>query len=237
MGRFESTQWSIVLAARDQPTTLSRKALAALCETYWKPLYYFVRKKGHDAQEAQDLTQEFFARFIEKDYLKTVDRDRGTFRSFLLAAMAHFLANEWEKARAQKRGGGALHLSLDFTSVDNESPLELAGGLSPERLFERQWALAVLAKTLESLERAYATTGKQALFAALKGQLTGASGAAPYADIARALGMSENAVKVAVHRLRKRYREALKREIAQTVEHPGDVDAELQHLFQALSYG
>lgn len=235
MAEFESTQWSVVLAARDHPTVRSREALASLCNTYWKPLYFFVRRKGYPVEEAQDLTQEFFARFIEHGYIQSVDQERGKFRSFLRASMSHFLANEWNRARTQKRGGGAAHFSLDFTTVNDESPLEVADTLTPERIYERQCALALLGDTLKALEGEYRADNKAELFQALKFQLATGPDAAPYSEIAVRLGMSEAAVKTAAHRLRNRYRDTLKRKVAQTVENKADVASELRDLFQALT--
>jgi RNA polymerase sigma-70 factor (ECF subfamily) len=220
---FAHTRWSVVLAAQDPVRATT--ALEELCRTYWYPLYAYVRRCGHSAEDAQDLTQAFFARLLEKNWLESVAPEKGRFRAFLLVALKHFLANEWDKARAQKRGGGVVPVSLDAETRYQREPRD---ELSPDRLFDRQWALAVLAIVLHRLG------DKQRLFAALRGTLTGEEPAGGYAAVARQLGLNEGAIKVAVHRLRKRYRELLRAEIAQTVSDPAQVAEELRSLFAAF---
>lgn len=229
--QFETTRWSVVLDAGGHQTTAARKALTTLCETYWPPLYAFLRRRGHSPEDAQDLVQGFFLRFLEKNYLSAVDPERGKFRSFLLASLKHFLADEWDKAQAQKRGGGALHLSIDFATA---SALSLAGGPTPEKAYERQWALTVLDQALTRLQDQYTQTGKEHLFTALKNLLTAQKEDISYRQLAETLGLTEGAVKTAVHRLRRRYRKLLRAIIAETVATKGDVDEEMQALMAAL---
>ena len=229
--RFATTRWSQVLAAGQAPTVMSREALANLCEVYWYPLYAYVRRRGHSPEDSQDLTQAFFARLLEKNWLDTVTPEKGKFRAFLLAAVKHFLANEWDKAQAQKRGGGVVPVSLDAETRYQREPLN---ELTPDRLFDRQWALALLEIVLAKLRDEHDTADKRRLFEALRGTLTGDQPEAGYAELGRQLGINEGAIKVAVHRLRKRYRELLRAEIAQTVSDPGQVAEELRSLFAAF---
>ena len=229
--RFEPTQWSIVLAAgKDQPE--ARGALEHLCSTYWYPLYAFVRRQRYGPQDAQDLTQEFFARLLEKQWLADVDRSKGRFRSFLLAAMKHFLANEWDHARAQKRGGGRVPISLDAMTAESRYAMEPAALETPERVFERRWALTLLDRVLNHLRDEFAKAGKLAVFDELKSALAGDK--TPYSEIGARLGMSEGAVKVAVHRLRGRYRDLIRAEVAQTVDSEAEIEDELRSLMSAL---
>jgi RNA polymerase sigma factor (sigma-70 family) len=233
---FATTHWSVVLAAATHhDTTRAHDALARLCQTYWYPLYAYVRRRGYAAHDAQDLTQAFFAQLLERQSLASVDPERGRFRSFILTALNHFLASEWKKGRAQKRGGGCPNLSLDWAAAEQRFDLEPATHAAPDRLFDRQWALTLLAEVLNRLEREYQAEGRADLFAALKETLMGLRESQPYAGLARSLGMSENAVKVAVHRLRQRYRELIRAEIANTLDSGRDVEAELRHLFQVLA--
>jgi len=234
---FVTTQWSVVLAAGRADTTLARDALARLCQTYWYPLYAYVRHRGHTAHDAQDLTQEFFARLLEKNSLGRVSRERGKFRSFLLGAMNHFLVDEWKRARAQKRGGGRQLLSLDAHDAETRFGREPVDKVTPERLFEQNWALALLDNVYHRLRREYETAGRKPMFDALKFSLTGSRSAVSYAELAKRLGLTEATVKVAVHRLRQRYRQLLREEVAQTVAGPGDVEEELRGLFRALASG
>jgi DNA-directed RNA polymerase specialized sigma24 family protein len=230
---FSTTHWSLILrAGSEQPS--SREALAALCQRYWFPIYAFIRRAGHHEHDAQDLTQGFFTRFLEKDYLHDVDRQRGRFRSFLLASVGHFLANARDHARAAKRGGGKAPLSLDFARAEERYGAEPAGQWTPEKLYHRRWALELLQAVLERLQREWATPERQEFFRLAQDHLTGASPAAPLADIARACGMTEGAVKTAVHRLRRRYRALLREEIGHTVAAPDEIDEELRQLFAAL---
>ncbi len=232
--RFATTRWSLVAAAGRSASPQSDRALATLCEDYWFPLYAFVRREGYSPHDAQDLTQEFFARLLQKNYLADADRRRGRFRSFLLASLKHFLSKERDRARAQKRGGGRAPLSLDFASAESRYRLEPADELTAERLFDRRWALTVLEQVLGRLRAESAAADKLPLFDQLKGFLTGRKGSRPYSEVADELAMTEGAVKVAVHRLRRRYRELLKQEIAQTLTGPEELDDELRHLFAAV---
>ena len=232
---FATTHWSLVLAARGRPSPDARAALADLCRVYWYPLYAFVRRSGHDATTAEDLTQEFFARLLEKGWLGQADRTKGRFRSFLLAACKHFLTNERDRARALKRGGGKPPLPIDFGGADERYAREPADELTPERLFERRWALALLDQVLVDLRAEYAAAGRGALFDRLKAHLGGAADSAPYESVAVELGMTAGAVKVAAHRLRQRYRDRLRDAIARTLNDPAAVDDEIRHLFAVLS--
>jgi RNA polymerase sigma factor (sigma-70 family) len=234
-GVFATTRWSVVLTAQRDDSTRAFEALSSLCRAYWYPLYAFVRRKGHPPQDAQDLTQEFFARLLEKNWLADVSRERGRFRSFLLAAMKHFLANEWDKARAQKRGGGQAFITLDAASAETRYALEPADNATPERIFERRWAMTLLDQVLARLRDEFSSAGKGELFEGLKATLTGGRNSQPYAELGAQLGLSEGAVKVAVHRLRLRYRELLREEISNTVGSEADVEEELRHLFAVLS--
>ncbi len=233
--QFVTTQWTAVLAAGRSDSTHARTALEKLCRDYWFPLYAYVRRQGHDAHDAQDLTQEFFARLLEKNYLADVQREKGRFRSFLLAAMKHFLANEWHRANAQKRGGGQKLIPLEAGDAESRYGVEPAHNESPDKLFERRWALTVLDLVLTRLREEHVASGKINNFDALKGCLTGDRALLPYAELGATLGMSEGAVKVAVHRLRQRYRELLRAEIANTVATAAEVEEEMRHLFAALS--
>jgi RNA polymerase sigma factor (sigma-70 family) len=231
--RFETTQWSIVLAAGRGGGGGSRDALAALCESYSYPVYAYVRRCGHGADEAEDLTQAFFAALIEKRFLSAADPERGRFRSFLLAAVAHFLANERDREAALKRGGGRVVVSLDAGDAEWRYGREPSHEETPERVFERRWALTLLDRTLARLRAESERAGHGARFERLKGFLTGEGGGG-YAEAAAGLGLSEGAAKVAVHRLRRRYRELLRDEIARTLADPAAVDDELRELFAAL---
>jgi RNA polymerase sigma-70 factor (ECF subfamily) len=232
---FATTHWSVVLAAGRSDTTQAQAALEKLCRTYWYPLYCYVRRRGHSAPDAQDLTQGFFACLLGRQSLAGADPDRGRFRSFILTAMKYFLASEWKKSVAQKRGGGCGMLSLDWAAAEQRFDLEPATHATPDTLFEKQWALTLLAEVLNRLEIEFQGEGRADLFAALKPTLLGASESQPYAQLARRLGMNESAVKVAVHRLRKRYRELIRAEIANTLDDSQDVESEMRHLFQVLA--
>ena len=232
--RFASTRWSIVLDAGRGSSPSSAEALATLCRTYWYPLYAYVRRRVNDVHEAQDLTQAFFARLLEKDCVSLADPERGRFRSFLLTAMKHFLANEWSKARAQKHGGGQSHLTLDFEAGESRYRIEPVDLATPESLYDEQWALALLDRVFETLRDEYRRSGKEKQFEILKIYITAHSSRIPYAEVGGTLNMTENAVSVAVHRLRRRYREMLRWEIAQTVATPEDVDDEIRSLFASL---
>jgi RNA polymerase sigma factor (sigma-70 family) len=232
---FVTTHWSMVLSAGRSDSTHAQAALEKLCRTYWLPIYAFVRRQGHNSHDAQDLTQEFFSRLLEKKSLAGVDPAKGRFRSFLLGSLKHFLANEWDKARAQKRGGGQRLISIDANHAETSYAIEPADQMTAEKIFERRWALTLLEQVMQQLREDYVRDGKTRLFEELKSTLTGASRSAPYAEIAARLAMSEGAVKVAVHRLRQRYRELLRAEIAHTVASPAEVEDEIRNLFATLS--
>jgi DNA-directed RNA polymerase specialized sigma24 family protein len=232
---FVTTQWSMVLAAGGSDTTHAQDALARLCQTYWHPLYAYVRRVGYSSHDAQDLTQEFFARLLEKKYLAAANESRGRFRSFLLSSLKHFLANEWDKAGAQKRGGHQVPISIDAAAAETSCQWEPADHVTADKIYERRWALTLLEGVMRRLREDYARSGKENLFDQLKPTLTEASRAVRYAEIATRLNAGEGAVKVAVYRLRQRYREVLRAEIAETVASPGEVEDELRNLFAALS--
>jgi len=227
----------VVLSAGGSDSTRAREALSRLCQTYWYPLYAYVRRRGHSPQDAEDLTQEFFARLLQHNWVALADRSKGRFRSFLLMVLSRFLANEWDKIRAQRRGGGVPMFSLTMDTAETRYCLEPATTTSPEDLFERKWAVTLLDQVLVALHDEYHKAGKTAVFEALKPCLVGPSKAQPYQVLAARLGMTEGAVKVAVHRLRERYRLRLKKEVSQTVASPSDVDSELRHLFRVLARG
>ncbi len=233
--QFAATRWSIVLAAGHRSSPDSRRALESLCQTYWYPLYAYVRRRVTDVHEAQDLTQEFFATLLERNGLQAADRERGRFRSFLLTACRNFLADEWDKAKSQKRGGGRRAIPLNFEDVESRYSLEPADDLSPERLYEQQWALTFLDHVLTCLRDEFVGKGKEHHFQALKPFLGGDNEAGSYEAAARDLGISEAAAKVAAHRMRQRYREILRTEIAETVAEPGNVDDEIRSLRATLS--
>lgn len=232
--RFATTRWSLVCAAGKEDSA-ANAALAALCETYWYPLYAFLRRRGCSREEAEDVVQAFFASLLERGWVRSADRDRGRFRTFLLTTLSRFLGKERDKARAEKRGGRRTRLSLDFDAGESRYRLEPTDEQTPDRLFERRWALTVLDRVLARLEEEHGDSPTRAAkFAALKPLLTVSEGASPYADVAETLDMTEGAVKVAVHRLRRRYKELLRDEVAQTVSDPQAVDQELNDLRAAL---
>jgi RNA polymerase sigma-70 factor (ECF subfamily) len=231
---FATTRWSLVAAAGQGQSPEAQQALASLCQIYWYPLYAYARRRLPSAHDAQDLTQSFFAELLEKGYLQAADPRRGKFRSFLLTAFKHFLSRQRERANAQKRGGGRLPLSLDFQAGERRYHLEPVDHATPETVYERRWALALLEQALARLRQETADAGKERLFESLKGALAGEGPHESYARIAEGLGLSEQAVKVAVHRLRRRYQELLRDEIAQTVASPEEIDDELRDLFAAV---
>jgi RNA polymerase sigma factor (sigma-70 family) len=231
---FETTCWNLVLSARDGGSTEAREALSALCQTYWYPLYAFVRRKGHDPETAQDLVQGFFARLLEKGDLAHVKQEKGKFRSFLMAACTHFMANQADHDRAKKRGGGRSPISIDRLSAEGRYGREPTHTLTAERLFERQWALALLDNVLEALTAEMRRTGKARQFEALRPALLGSAERAPFGQIAADLGISEEAARAAAHRLRRRYRELLCQEVTRTLDDPAEVDAEIRSLFGSL---
>jgi len=228
---FATTRWSVVLGARGSSPD-ARRAMAVLCQGYWYPLYAYVRRQGHPPHDAQDLTQEFFARLIGKDWLGGVAPERGKFRAWLLASMKHFLCNERDRARAEKRGSGAVLLSIDDTA-ESRYLREPAAKDDAELLYDRRWALTLLDRVMTRLREEFTSVDKRAWFEAIKGTLTGDAPA--YADIALTLHSTESAVKVAVHRLRERYRATIREEIAETVGSAAEVEEELRHLLAVLS--
>ncbi|MEZ6059217.1 MAG: sigma-70 family RNA polymerase sigma factor [Planctomycetaceae bacterium] len=232
--RFQTTQWTVVLAAGRAGQGDSQEALAELCRTYWYPVYAYIRRRIGDIHESQDLTQAFFEQLLEKATISSADPERGRFRSFLLTACKRFLINEWQKARAEKRGGGQRPLSLDFDSAESRYSIVAVDNVTPERLFERQWAMTLLSQVLGTLKDEYAARGKSEHFEALKTFLSGRRSTDAYAAAAESLGLSDGAVKVAAHRMRQRYRELIRSRIADTVEDPEDVDSEIHGLFAAL---
>jgi RNA polymerase sigma-70 factor (ECF subfamily) len=232
---FVTTHWSVVLAAQDKGSPQEAGALETLCRIYWWPLYAYVRRLGHGPHDAEDLTQEFFARLLQKDYLRAVDRAKGRFRTFLLMAVNRFRSDEWDRIRAQKRGGRVACFSLDAQTAEQRYRLEPADQMTPERIFERHWALTLLDRTVNRLGNEFAAAGKADQFEQLKGFLTAERGAISHAEVAPRLGLSEGALRVAVHRLRRRYREIFREEIAHTVARPEEIEEEVRHLLAVLS--
>ena len=230
---FPTTRWTLVVAAGNPDRTEARSALVSLCENYWYPLYAYLRRRGYPTDQAQDLTQEFFVRVLEGRYLDRADPDRGRFRSFLMSSLKFFVADEEDRNRAHKRGGGAL-VPLEFSSGEERYQREPAHDETPERIFERRWALSVLDRVVERLRSEFVRHGRPEHFERLKVFLLGQSDA-PYAALAREMNTSEGALKVAIHRLRKRYRELFHQEIADTVVDPADVESELRHLASVLT--
>ncbi len=228
---FVTTHWSVVLQAGAENEPQASGALERLCQTYWYPLYAYIRRRGYDVHDAQDLTQEFFARFLEKNYLSAVRRERGKFRWFLMCALKRFLANEWNRECAQKRGGGAVLIPLDEISAEGRYLREAAHHESPEKLFDQAWALTLLEEAGKALASEYAHSGRGATFEQLKIFLSGDKAPLTMAEAGAPLGLTEGAVKVAVHRLRQRYRDCLRHAIAQTVLTPAEVDDEIRQLF------
>ncbi len=234
---FATTHWSVVLAAKIGDSPQATVALAELCRTYWYPLYAFVRRKGHSPHDAEDLTQAFFARLLEKNYVAQADHGRGRFRTFLLGAFTHFLADEWDKARRLKRGGGREMVSFDATSAEERYRLEPIDQFDAAKLYERRWVTTLFDKVLMRLGQEFPDSDKSESFAALKSSLLGDEGGPSYAELGTKLGLSEDAVKQAVRRMRRRYRELFREEIAQTVAGQGEVEDELKHIFAVLSGG
>src|SRR6266403_1041188 len=223
-GVFATTHWRVVVQAGEVESPQTSEALAQLCNTYWYALYVYVRRKGYAAHDAQDLTQEFFARLLARNYLGGADRRKGKFRSFLLGALEHFLAKEWRRAHAQKRGGGHATFSLDEVDAEKRYLLEPAHDLTPERMFDRRWATTVLHQAMSNLRQEYQARDQSRILVEVEGLLSGDGTAVSYAEIANSLGMNEGAIKVAVHRLRKRYGELIRSQIAQTVATQEEVE-------------
>jgi RNA polymerase sigma-70 factor (ECF subfamily) len=235
--QFATTRWSAVLAAGRRTSPDAARALDQLCRIYWFPLYAWVRRQGHPPHDAQDLIQGFFARLLEKDDLAAVDPARGKFRSFLLAALKHYVANEQDRVHAWKRGGRHEFVPFETDAAESRYGAEPADNLSADRIYDRRWALTVLEQVMARLRAEFRSRGRETLFDQLKSCLTGERLDQPYADLARSIGVSESAVKVAVHRLRQRYRELLRDEIVQTLGDANAVEEELRHLMDALRCG
>jgi RNA polymerase sigma-70 factor (ECF subfamily) len=230
---FPTTRWTLVIAAADPRQQESRCALISLCEGYWYPLYAYIRRRGYSADQAQDLTQEFFVRVLEGRYLDRADPDKGRFRAFMLTSLKFFLADEGDRGRAQKRGGGTV-LSLEFSSVEVRYQLEPAHNETPERVFDQRWAQAMLDRVMDRLRAEFVQHGRLDHFNRLKIFLLDQA-TAPYVALAREMGTSEGALKVAIHRLRRRYRDLVRQEISETVADPADVESELRYLAAALT--
>lgn len=232
---FATTHWSLVVSAgHGSDPDRSRMAMERLCESYWLPLYSYVRSRGYSPEDAQDLVQEFFARLLKQNRVAKANREKGKFRSFLLSSLKNFLSDEWDKSRAQKRGGGYLPLSLQFDQGEAVYEIEPVNHITPEQIFERRWALTLLEKVMVNLEDEYLKSHRGELYRALSSCLVGERTAQPYDELSVAHNMTVSAVKSAVHRLRSRYRELLRREIANTVSTPEEVDEELRYLFEVL---
>jgi RNA polymerase sigma factor (sigma-70 family) len=232
--QFPTTRWSRVIAAGDPDAPQARESLAALCDAYWYPLYAYIRRRGHDPERARDLTQDFFVRVLERGLLAEADPARGRFRSFLRTVCVHYLANRHDWENAKIRGGGRASLSIDAVDAEGRYSRELADEMSPDRIFDRSWALTLLERVLGQLRREYDEAGKAATFEALEGGLAGGPEDVSYATIAARLGTTAGAARVAAHRLRRRYGELLRREIASTIDDPAEVDDEIRDLFAAL---
>ncbi len=230
---FPPTRWSVVLAATQPGSADSAEALEAICRAYWHPLFAYVRRCGHSPEDAQDTTQEFFRRLLEKRWLDNADREKGRLRTFLIVALKHFMANESRRACAQKRGGGEAHVPLDTAFAESRGAAD--PNLSAEEVFDRQWALTLLDLTLQKLRAEFAAAGRTGDFDTLKGCLTAGHGAIDYSAIAQQLGLNAGAARVAVHRLRKRFRELYREEISQTLAEGADLEGELRHLAAALA--
>lgn len=233
---FPTTHWSVVLAARTPDTPPAAAALAELCRIYWYPLYAFIRRKGNSPSDAQDLTQAFFTRLLEKHYVAQADRERGRFRTFLLAALNHFLADQWDRTQRLKRGGGCETISFDAASAEQRYRLEPMDELDAAKLYERRWVTTLFDQVLARLEQEFREVGKGRSFDQLKGSLLAEELGPTYAELGKQLGLTEDAVKQAVHRMRRRYRELFREEIAHTVVGPDEVEDELKHIFAVLSW-
>jgi DNA-directed RNA polymerase specialized sigma24 family protein len=233
--QFRTTSWNLVLAASGQPTAESHQALAALCETYWNPVYMFIRRSGYDADQSQDLAQGFFALLIEKNYVNAADREKGRFRSFLLTALRHFLANEWDRANALKRGGGQAVISIDPEDAESRYAPFVVDDTTPEILFQRQWALSLLDRVMGKLQADFIASGKGEHFEIVSSFLNRTSKDSRYETAAAGIGTSAGALRMLVHRARKKYRALLRAEIAETVTTPDEIDDEIRFLLSTLS--
>ncbi|MCX7871906.1 MAG: RNA polymerase sigma factor [Verrucomicrobiae bacterium] len=234
---FRTTHWSVVIAAGDTTSPASQEALSKLCKTYWYPVYSYVRRRGYNPHDAQDLTQEFFSRLLRSHYFSLADRKKGKFRSFLISSLKNFLSHEWDKAHAQKRGGGLTILSLNDEDMENRYKNEPSDNITADLLYDRNWALALIDQVIQKLKKEYEDANKTHLFKMLEPALTGEAKLPGYSEIGEKLGMTEGAVKVAVFRLRKRFGELLREEIANTVSSPEEIEDELRSLLDALKSG
>jgi len=233
--QFHTTHWSAVLAAGEAGSAQAEAALSRLCQTYWIPVYAFIRKRGHSPEQAQDFTQEFFAGFLEKNYVAKASRERGRFRVFLMISVENFLHNQHDKALAQKRGGGQKLLSLDYQDAEERCRVEQVDETDPARIFEQQWAATLLQTVLNRLRDEFAAEGRAGLFEDLQAHLWGDAASIPYPQLAQKCGLTASNVKTIAHRFRQRYRELLREEIGQTVAKPGEVDDEIRHLMRIVS--
>lgn len=231
---FPNTRWSVVLAATQRQSPESAAALEAICRAYWYPLYTYVRRCGHSAHDAQDLTQEFFCRLLEKRWLDSAKRDKGKLRTFLIVALKNFMSKEWRRAFAQRRGGAHAHAQFDTTFAETQYTADTSS-LPPDETFDRQWALTLLDLTVNRLREEFAAANRPDDFEALKNCLLAGRGTIDYAGVAAKLGLNEGAARVTVHRLRKRFREIYREEISRTLADSADVDGELRHLAAALA--
>jgi len=231
---FPNTRWSVVLAAQRRPSAESAAALEAICRAYWQPLYAYVRRSGKSPHDAQDLTQEFFHRLLAKHWLDSADREKGRLRTFLIVALKRFLLNEWDKASARRRGGGQAHLPFDTAFAESRLAAD-SSALAPDEAFDQQWALTLIDLTVNRLRAEFAAAGKASEYAAMKDCLLAGRGAIDYAAVARQLDVNEGAARVAVHRLRKRFREIYREEISQTLAEGAELDTEMSHLAAALA--
>ena len=231
---FPNTRWSVVLAARQRPSPESAAALEAICRSYWYPLYAYIRRYGHSPHDAQDLTQEFFCRLLEKRWLDAADRDKGKLRTFLIVALKKFMSKEWRRASGQRRGGGHAHVQFDTVFAESRYAAD-SRSLAPDEIFDQQWALTLLDLTTNRLRAEFATADKPDDFDVLKSCLTAQRGTIDYAAVANRLGVAEGAARVTVHRLRKRFRKIYREELSQTLADDADLDAEMRHLAAALA--
>jgi RNA polymerase sigma-70 factor (ECF subfamily) len=233
--RFKTTHWSVVLASRDFASPAAREALETLCRTYWYPLYAYIRRQGYEASDAEDLTQAFFARFLAPGALGNVGPEKGKFRSFLLACLRHFLADERDRLAAMKRGGQYRFISLDAPSAEDRYRLEPADETNPEKIYERRWAWTLLEQARQCLRQEYLEAGKVDLYERLNLFETGESSPATYAEVAKRFGIAEGTVKWEASRLRRRFQQLVREVVARTVAHPGQIDDEIRYLIRILS--
>jgi len=233
--QFHTTHWSVVLAAGEAGTDQAAAALSRLCQTYWFPVYAFIRKRGYSPEQAKDFTQEFFAGFLEKNYVARATRERGRFRVFLMTSVENFLHNQHDRAQAQKRGGGQKLLSLDYADAEDRYQFEPVEEADPAKLFEQQWAATLLETVLNRLRDEFHAEGRAGVFAQLQAHLWGDPESIPYSQLAQQCNLTAGNIKTIAHRLRQRYRELLREEIAQTVAKPGEVDDEIRHLMKIVS--